>query len=405
MNFDAVKFIVEKYSSKDGRKGFVNFVWWAAVVSISIGVVALVISTSVLDGFQNAIQENAIRFTSHIKVLTFKRQPIVDVEQIVRKINSVEGVEAAFPSVEKEILIRTKTAVDGVVLQSLHMRKIESLQKIEFNKEQNLSQINGVIIGRMLAERLSLNIGDSVLLMSISVQDSIGFTKTRFLKTIVAGVFESGMAKYDDLFVYANSNVLEKLDADTNNYSNSIDVYVDDITQIDSIAKRIEFVLGYPFYCLTYYDLHSSIFAWIELQKEPIPIVLSLITIVAIFNVVTFLLVNVVEKTKSIGILSSIGLTTKEITLVFLQMGMKIALIGLGIGVGISLLFSILQKYYSIIRLDSKIYYFSSLPVDISALNYILVTCFTLFLTLLSSLIPSLIAARINPVNTIRFIK
>lgn len=405
MNFEVIKFVVRKYSSVESRKGFIGFVWWAAVISIALGVIALTISVSVLDGFQKAIQENAIRFTAHIKVMTFTRKPILNIDEELKKIIAVDGVESAFPSITKEVLIRTKSAVDGITLQNLHKGNIESLRKIELNTRKNLYECKGIIVGKMLADRLSLKLGDTVLLMSISVADSLALPKVNFVRTIVEGMFESGMGKYDDLFAYTNIDIFQEFNSKEKNVANSIDVYVKNIKQIDTIAKRIENALWYPFYCFTFYDLHSSIFAWIELQKEPIPIVLSLITLVAIFNVVTFLLVNVVEKTKSIGIFSTLGLSSKEISFIFLFLGMKIALLGLIFGVMFSLVFALLQVNFGIIHLDSKIYYFSVLPISISFSKYFLVIVFTLLLTFLSSLIPALIASRIKPVKAIRFIK
>jgi lipoprotein-releasing system permease protein len=408
MNFIAVKFVDKKYSSPSNREGFVDFVWWAGVVSISVGVIALILSLSILDGFYNAIKENAIRFASHIKVYTFNRKAIYNPETIVNKITGqVQNVESAYPSINREVLLRTKKTIEGISLQSLNKKIIENLRKIELgvlsiNFERDF---NGLLIGKMLAERLNLNVGDSVVLVSINVNDSSALPQPKFLKTTVSGLFESGMAKYDDLFVFASERLFYKLLGDSTSLANSIDVYVKNLDKINETTQQIETVLGYPYYCFTFYDLHSSIFAWIELQKEPIPIVLSLITIVAIFNVITFLLVTIVEKTKSIGILATIGMTSKEIALIFLRLGLKIAFIGLAIGVSISLVFSLLQKQFHIIHLDSKVYFFSTLPITISFENYMLVCIFTLLLTFVVCLIPSLIATKINPVNAIRFIK
>ncbi|MCX7908181.1 MAG: ABC transporter permease [Ignavibacteria bacterium] len=409
MRFYAIRFVSGKFSISKNRNGFVNFVWWAGVFSIALGVVALVVSLSVLDGFYNAIQENAIRFTSHIKIYTFNRQSISNPELIVKRIiEEIPEVDNAYPSISKEVLIRTKKNVEGVSLQSLHKRNLDGLRRIEtlpFFKD--IYQAEGIFVGKMLAERLGLKLGDTVLLVAIKNYQENNLPNPSFTKAQVIGIFESGMAKYDDLFAFANRTVFYKLSGDEKPFQlvNSIDVYVKDLERLDSVATKIEKTLGYPFFCFTFYDLHSSIFAWIELQKEPIPIVLSLITIVAIFNVVTFLLVCVVEKTKSIGILSTIGLTTKEIAFVFLHLGQKISLYGLSIGIGLSFLFSLVQKYFGVIRLDSKVYFFDKLPISISLFNYLIVIIFTFVLTIITSLIPSIIASKVNPVRAIRFIK
>lgn len=406
MNITVLKFILKTYSATNNRKGFVNFVWWAAVVSVSLGVVALIISLSVLDGFYNAILENAIRFTSHIRIYTFNRKPIAQPDSVVNKIKrDITEVESAYPSITKEVLLRTKDFVEGISLQSLNEKNVSNLRKIEITDIKNLREIDGILVGKVLADRLGLNIGDSVLLVSLQIDSGSQFPVPKFIKTKVEGFFESGMAKYDDLFAFANEKTFSKILGDSVSLVNSIDVYLNDIKKVDTVAQKIEAILGYPFYCFSFYDLHSSIFAWIELQKEPIPLVLSLITIVAVFNVVTFLLVNIVEKTKSIGIFTTIGLTSKEISLIFLFLGLKIALIGLGFGLFFSLSFSLLQMHFGIIQLDSKVYFFSKLPITISVQNYLLVCVFTLVLTFVTSLIPSIIASKINPVKALRFVK
>ncbi|MFN3780889.1 MAG: ABC transporter permease, partial [Candidatus Kapaibacteriota bacterium] len=354
-----------------------------------------------------SIEASAERFTSHIKIYTFNRQAVANPKAIESKIyNSVAGVKFVFPSISKESLIKTKSFVEGISLQNIHFKNIQGLRFFGVTKDSLLSsEFDGIILGRMLSERLGLNLADTVVLISFAATDSVVLPTAKFAKVKVAGIFESGMAKYDDLVVFASDKVLSRILGDLLSNVNAFDIYLDDIKKADKVSKEIEQKLGYPFFCFTYYDMHSSIFAWIELQKQPIPLVLSLITIVAVFNVVTFLLVSIVEKTKSIGILLTLGLNSKDIVLIFLKLASKITLTGLLIGISVSLFFSFLQKEFQIIHLDPKVYFFSALPITISAKNYLLVTLFTCLLSFAVSAIPSFIASKIKPVEAIRFIK
>jgi len=407
MNFEAIRYIVRKFYSKTNRRGFAKFAWWASIISIVLGVVALIVSISILDGFQSAIQENAVRFTSHIKVFTFDRKPFEQADSIVNNlIKVVPEISSAYPSVSSEVIIRYKNFVEGISLQSLNPMKIKNLREIVIGSQKNNGiSSEGIILGKMLAKRIGAKIGDTVVILKIDFNEASNEFRPNFFRFPVAGFFESGMAKYDDVFAFADEELIKRINKYSTSSANSIEIYLKDLNKIDSVVKKIETVLGYPFYCFTYYDLHSSIFAWIELQKEPIPIVLSLITIVAVFNVATFLLINIVEKTRDIGILSTLGLKPREIVMVFLTIGYKIALLGSIIGGSISLLFSLLQKYFKIIHLDSKIYYFDSLPISIELRTYVIVLFFTFLVTFFAAFIPSLIASRLKPVDVLRFAK
>ncbi len=408
INLETINFIFRKFISKEHRQGFSNFAYWASLVSIVLGVVALAVSISILEGFQTAIQENAVRFTSHIKVFTFDRKSFSKADSIVGNLQKkIPEISGAYPVVSSVVILRYKNVVEGISLQSLDPEKIKNLRKIETFGNKNDLNMNseGIFLGRMLANRMGISLGDSVVLLHINFNVENREFHPEFFKVKVVGFFESGMAKYDDVFAYGGDNTVKKINRLSTTDANSIEIYLKDITKVDSVAKKVEAVLGYPFYCFTFYDLHSSIFAWIELQKKPIPIVLSLITIVAVFNVATFLLINVIEKTKDIGILSVLGLRPLEIVVIFLRIGYKISLLGIFFGVLISLAFTFLQKAFKIIRLDSKVYYFNILPISFNVETYFLVIFFTLVVTFISAIIPSIIASRLKPVDVLRFAK
>jgi lipoprotein-releasing system permease protein len=210
------------------------------------------------------------------------------------------------------------------------------------------------------------------------------------------------MAEYDDAFAYVNLTAAQSLLKIGDNI-NGYDIRVNDISKIDSINHLLQVKLRYPYRTASIYELHKNIFTWIELQKKPIPIVLGLIIIVAVFNIIGTLLMMVLEKTNAIGILKSLGAAGKQITLIFLFQGIVLAFAGIFLGNIIGFLLMEIQLKYNIITLPSSVYFMSTVPIYLSVTIFGGVSILTLLLCIIASVIPSYVASRIKPVSTIRF--
>ena len=219
----------------------------------------------------------------------------------------------------------------------------------------------------------------------------------------IKSIYETDMAKYDDMIIYIPFATAAKIFRIPPGSTLAFDIMLKDIALVKPVLKGLEAELGYPYYGLTVYDIHGSMFAWIELQKEPIPIVLGLISIVAVFNILTILLVTVVEKTKTIGILRTLGLRNRDILSVFIFQGVKIGFAGALAGSFFALVFCILQQKFGLIHLPGEIYFVDKLPVDISIVHYLIVNATILLLSFLATLVPAFIAVRINTINALRF--
>lgn len=408
MNLTLYLFLLKRFTLRRYRTGFINLAWWVAIFGIVVGVIALIISLAVLEGFEKELIANAIRFSSHIRILSFNNKPISLWREVQQSLlTNISEIVKVIPTIETSSIIKTKVATEGVLLKSFYLDDLGNFGPIfHFNtKKFSGPKANEIFLGGMLARKLSVKIGDSVVIVASAQNVENIYTSATHFKLKVAGIFESGMGKYDESvaivpFEFARGNFTSQPDAIT-----AIEAYICDLTKVKSIANQIEELLGYPFYCYTFYELHSSIFAWIELQREPIPLVLSLMTVVASLNVVTFLLINILENTKSIGILMALGMHKKQIVFLFLQYGLLIGLIGIGVGCLIAFGICFLQFKYHIIQLDSKIYYLTNVPVSINFLHYVLVVGFTIIVVFLASLIPSLIASHLKPVRALRFSK
>ncbi len=407
VNFQLIKYLSQRLSQSAKRQRFLNFSRMVALVSVVLGSIALLVSLAVLSGFDNALHEKAIRFTSHIKLFAYNREPLPDYQKTIENIKfKFPEIEAVAPVIEREGLIRSKTYIEGIVIRGIktdlditHQRNNIIAGQFDFSND-NAKEI---IIGKRLAKKLNVSVGDSIIVYAMREERLGAMTYPDISRFKINGIYETGMAKYDDMVIYIPFGKAASIFRIPEGSTLAYDIMLKDVSMVKPVLKALEEELGYPYYGLTVFDIHGSMFAWIELQKEPIPIVLGLISIVAVFNILTILLVTVVEKTKTIGILRTLGLRNRDIMSLFVFQGTKIGLYGTLIGSAIALLFCILQSQFHLIHLPGEIYFVDSLPVDINPLHYLIVIGTAVSLSFLATLIPSFIAVRVNTITALRF--
>jgi lipoprotein-releasing system permease protein len=231
---------------------------------------------------------------------------------------------------------------------------------------------------------------------------SVTLSQTRVMQFEVRGLYETGMAEYDETYIYVNLKNAQRLFA-VGPMVSGFDILVHDLDSLDNIAQRLPERLGYPYYARTTYQMNRNLFTWIELQKKPIPIIIGLIIIVATVNIIGTLLMMVMEKGKEIGILRALGTDRKKLTGIFLAQGMFIAIVGVILGNAIAFVLCWLELHYRIISLPSGIYFMSHVPIDLNPINFLLVSLLALLMCFLSSIIPSRMAARRDPIRMIKF--
>jgi lipoprotein-releasing system permease protein len=219
---------------------------------------------------------------------------------------------------------------------------------------------------------------------------------------LIGGIFESGMTEYDDTYAYTSLSSAQKL-FDIEDNITGFNIKLGDISKIDSLTNFLSKSLRYPYSVRSVYQIHRNIFTWIELQKEPIPIVLALIILVAVFNIVSTLLMIVLEKTNAVGIMKTLGSVRSQIIYVFLIQGAVLGVIGILAGSLLATTLILIQKNFNIITLPSSVYFMSKVPFLLTADTFIWIALITFLLCLLASLIPSFIASKIKIVNALRF--
>ncbi|MGA3243536.1 MAG: ABC transporter permease [Bacteroidota bacterium] len=400
-------FIALRYLRSRRHRGFISFITFIAVVGVTLGVAALIITLSVLGGFERTIKENVISFTAHLQLISFQNQllpnPTKTMEVVLSEYPEVKNIA---PFLSREGMIRAANGTDGILIKGVDPRNDISAAKTRmvegsYNLEQRERGLEGIILGRRLAQKLDVKKGDKVLLMSLG-GSSVTLSQTRVMQFEVRGLYETGMAEYDETYTYVNLKNAQRLFA-VGPMVSGFDILVHDLDSLGSLAQRLPERLGYPYYARTTYEMNRNLFTWIELQKKPIPIIIGLIIIVATVNIIGTLLMMVMEKGKEIGILRALGTNRQKLTGIFLAQGMFIAVLGVVLGNIIAFVLCWLELHYRIISLPSGIYFMTHVPIDLNPVNFLLVSVLALLMCFLSSIIPSRIAAHRDPIRMIKF--
>lgn len=375
------------------------------IIGISLGVATLIIALSVLNGFEKTLTQKITDFDSHIKIYSYK-DVLPNSEYYLYKIKSKinNNVDFISPYVSKLAIISSKKRKEGINIKGLKdSGEIKKIQSNIISGSFDFDNDSSLLIGKTLATKLLVKIGDRVTLFALK-NDKLPSPANlpNIKKFYVIGIFESGMAEYDNLIGFSSLKAAQELFSIPNEI-NGIDIKLTSVEKIDSLTNLIRKELKYPYYVRTIFETHKNIFTWIELQKKPIPIVLGLIIIVAVFNIISALLMLVLEKTNAIGVLKSLGAKNNGIIKIFLYQGIYLTLIGILAGNLLAWLLMSLQLKFDIIKIPSSVYFVTHVPIEMSIEIFLFISILTFILSLLSSVVPSYFASRINPVTALRF--
>ena len=402
-------FLTNKFlkSKRDSR--FLSLITLISIAGISIGVAVVIISIGVLQGFENSIRDRIVQLNSHIKITAFGNINLQGYETTSEQIKNELGnnLKDISPFVSKMAVVRSDKLSEGFMLNGIlpddgnvNIKDFIIAGSYDFTSNEGLGSI---IVGKKLTERLSVGIGDTLTIFTLrkdklpSLANPPGIEQFR-----VSGIYESGMAEYDDLNGYIDLKTAQELFSMDDAIS-GMNIKINDVSKIDSLTAELQDFLRYPHYVRSIFDVHRNIFTWLDLQKEPIPIVLGLIILVAVFNIVGTLLMIVLERTNTVGVLKSLGATRNQILKIFVLQGGFLGLIGILFGNILAFLLSFMQNKFELITVPGDIYFMSQVHLSINIENYIIISFITFFLCIIAAVIPSYIASRINPITAIKF--
>ncbi|MBI3111828.1 MAG: ABC transporter permease [Ignavibacteriales bacterium] len=401
-------FIALRYLRSQHHRGFISFITGIAIIGVALGVASLIITLSVLNGFERTIKENVVTFTAHMQLFAFQNQLLPQPDQTIQevKLRHPEVMEMA-PFLSREGMIRSEATMDGVFIKGIDPSNDVSAAKTrlvegEYRLESREKEIEGIIIGRRLAQKLEVRPGGRIMLLSLG-GSSVSLSQTRVMQFEVRGMYETGMGEFDESYVYIHIKNAQRLFG-VGSLVSGFDILLSDVTNAGVLAAEIPEELGYPYFARTTDQMNRNLYTWIELQKKPIPIIIGLIIIVATVNIIGTLLMMVMEKAKEIGILQAMGSGKKQLMNVFLLQGMVIGMAGTILGNILAYGLCWIELRYKFFSLPSGIYYMTHVPIDLSVEVFLLVSLLALLMCFLSALIPSRVAAQQDPIRLIRFV-
>ena len=382
-----------------------------AIGGVTVGVAALLLSLAIVRGFSSEITNKIISFGSHVQVSKYVGDSIEGAGGIASRLDEFPEVVLTSPVVQEFALLRRSAQdIDGVLVNGIDSVSASLDDRIvegAFDFQPDSLGQPGLVIGRQLARLLELKLGDRVTAFSIRNQgDGAQLSASNLPKAkqfYISGIYETSFAKYDELYVYTDlesARILFKYDADEVSH---IDLFLTSSSHADQTAISINEEVGFPLEARTVFQRFRQYFAWVKLQQTITPVVISLIVLVAAFNILGTLLMIMFEKTREIGILGGMGASPSSIYKLFLFLGLMIGGVGVVVGELLALGLALLQKKYSIIPLPAESYYMDVAPIELSGLDFIVVGVVALILCAIAASVPAYIASFIKPIQAIRF--
>lgn len=406
-------FIGSRYLRAKQKQAFISLITILSMAGVTVGVMALIVVIAVMSGFESDLKSRILGGQSHV-VLMRHGGPFTEYRRVIKDIEKIDGVEAATPFVYTQIMLRSSSGASGAVLRGIDPESagqvIKTLKKISFKNNSKAIKGNnaaitapGIILGKELAKNIGVIQGDVVYLISPRGMISpIGHVPS-MKRFTVTGFFESGMYDFDGSFAYIHIKEAQKI-LRMDDSVTGIEVRVKNIYEAGLIAERIILDLDFPYWARDWMQMNRNLFSALKLEKTVMFIILTLIVLVAAFNIASTLIMMVMGKTKDIAILKTMGATNRSIRRIFVFKGMVIGSVGTILGVCSGFILCTLLKHYKIHELTGDIYYFTtSLPVRLEALDVFLIVSAAFLICYLATLYPAYQASKLDPVEAIRY--
>jgi lipoprotein-releasing system permease protein len=411
-------YIARRFAFKPRSLSKPTFIVTASVIGIAVGTAALILTLSIVSGFASIIEGKLITFTSHLQVRQPDDRLFPETRHDLELLRETKGIVSAAPFLEMNVMLRSRgpaSAKNGMVAPAV-IRGITPEEAGRFTRigatsnrslQRDASGALPLLLGKSMAETLGVRPGDRIMVVGIGKEGKSGRLDSRdtivdLLSKLdlevarVAGIYETGLTEgFDDVVVFADIRALQE-----RYHPGMITGYeanVSDLRLLPSISASAAGSMGYPFYTYTVYERYANLFEWLKLQKNVMPLLIVTITVVAVFNIVSTLLVLIIEKTKEIGMLSALGLEPGRISAVFMGQAFMISLVGIGSGNLIALGLSLFERRFHLINLPEKSYFIKHVPILINPADYLIVSSGVAVLTILFAFIPSRVAASLKP--------
>ncbi len=401
-------FAAWRYLKAGKKKGFVSLITLLSMTGITVGVMTLIVVIAVMTGAEHDFKERVLGAQPHI-LLMRHGSLFHDYRSAIETIQSVAGVAAAKPFVHTQVVLRSAKGLAGAMLKGIDP---ESFARLGTHSgpipaqttAENIPSASSprIMVGKALAEELGVGPGEQLLYMVFSQGSKFDIGRLPTMRRFtVAGIFSTGLDEYDKAVIYTTLSEAQNI-IGTGDAVTGIEVQLRDVDNVKEITRNIKALLKPDYWAMDWMQMNRNIFSALRLQKTVMFIILILIVLVAAFNIAGSLFMMVMERTKDIAILKAMGTNNTSIRRIFILKGMVIGLTGSLLGVFGGFIICAILGRYKFIELPGDVYYFTTLPIRLEALDVLVITSSALLICFLASLYPSFLAARMTPVEGLR---
>jgi lipoprotein-releasing system permease protein len=401
-------FVALRYLLARRKQAFISLISLISTLGVTVGVMALIIALALMTGLQGELRDRILGSTAHVYV--WKTGGIKDYHAEVGRLAGVDGVAAAGPAILGKALISTDRSDQFITIKGVDPaleRKVTDIQrsmlrgKLEDLQPASDDQPPGILLGRDLAQQLGAEIGESVTLITPTGTLSPMGMMTRPRRVKVVGIYSLGLYEFDAAYGFVSLQFAQRLM--TRDSVDLIEVRVTDIYAAPEIANRITGELGTEYVSQDWADMNRPLFSALWLEKMAISITIGLIVMVAALNIIASLILLVMEKSRDIAILKTMGTSSKRVMQIFMLQGLIIGVVGTFVGATLGYALCWVLDRYKLIQIPMDVYQVSHVPFVVQPLDFTIVVVSAVLICFVATLYPSRQASRLDPVQALRF--
>jgi len=402
-------FLSIRYLRAKRKQAFISVITVISVLGVMIGVMALVVVLSVMNGFRADLMSKILGVKSHLLVLSYKGA-FNDYKRVAGRVGQVEGAVATTPFIHSQVMVNRSGNVSGAILRGIQPETAGNVLSIEsMIKDGSLSSLESswdglptIIIGSELSKQLGAYPGDILNMISPEGKLTPFGRVPNSQKFKVTAVFDSGMYEYDASMVFVSLKEAQAFLGFGDRVS-GLEVRVKDVYKSDKVGLKIQNALGNPYWTKDWKVMNRSLFSALKLEKFAMFVILTMIVLVGALNIISTLVMVVMEKTRDVAILRAMGASAKSVMTIFMVQGLLVGLVGTLAGLASGLGICHLLARYKFISLPSDVYYITTLPVRVEFWDVCLVSLSAVVISFLATIYPSWHASKLNPVEAIRY--
>ena len=402
-------FVATRYLFSKRKQAFIYVISLMSILGVALGVAALVVVLGVYNGLTTDMRDKILGANAHGVVLASLPDSFAVEPDIMKVIEKTPGVTGATPFIYSEVMLSAGTGVKGLILRGIDPegapKVLSMLQSVKRGSVEDLKDSTppGIILGEELTKRLGLSVGSRINLLSPSGQKSSAGFQPRIRPFVVAGIFKTGMYEYDSSMAFLSLDACRDLLGMDEGYLTGIEITVQDLGEADKVTAALNERLGHRFYARSWMDMNANLFAALKLEKIGMFILLAMVVLIGSFSIVATLVMLVMEKTKDIAVMMSMGATRSMVRRIFMCQGCIIGVVGTLLGNGLGLLVGTLLKKYQFIKLPENVYTLDHLPIIITLPDVLIISASAMLLCFLATLYPARQASRLKPAEALRY--